>query len=219
MAIDRKLFPLLLLLLLGGCAVPSADSYAEEELPLPPVDTTLQRPAGPPPARADSLVDHLRIEGAQEPMTFHLFRAPEGFPLGFSTYVPGDVDADVLSSGEGDAVRFTARFGGVPNEAALLSVHFPTEERSADDAQRRVREIAASHGAPERVSDGAFSWALEEYRFQTRDRVGRVALGRHAGRYFEVIVAYPPEMGDGFAPRAHRILGEWRWEDGSRMGS
>jgi hypothetical protein len=209
-----------LTLALGACHGPAGQAVVEDEPELLRVDTTVV--ATPPPdrpARPDSIVGEISVEGMAEPMVLRLFRAPQAFPLAFSTYVPADMEAGVAASGEGDAVRFVARFGGVRDERAGLSLHVPAAGLDAAAAQRLATEMAAMHGAAERMSSGGYTWALEEYRFHSPERVGRVALGRHDSRYFLLLLAHPPEFGDGFAPRAARILGEWQWADGSRLGS
>jgi hypothetical protein len=202
-----------------ACAGTEIDGYAEEEFPLLAVDTTVQKRTGMEPARASTVESFILVEGLREPMTYHLYESPAGFPLGFETYLPADMTPGSVASGEGDAIRFVPAFGDPLAQPGGLSITVPSGELSAAEAQRLVREIAAGLGSVERVTGGGFTWALEEYRFQGPTLVGSVALGRHDGRYFYITAAYPAEMGDGFGPRAHRILGEWRWADGSRLGS
>jgi hypothetical protein len=202
-----------------ACAGTAVDGHSEDDFPLLEVDTTVQKEVGTEPDRASTVEGFILVEGMREPMTYRLYRSPESFPLGFETYLPADMAPGSVASGEGEAIRFVPTFGDPLAEPGGLSITVPSGELSATDARRLVREIAAGIGSVERVTGGGFTWALEEYRFQGETLVGRVALGRHDGRYFYVTTAYPVEMGDGFGPRAHRILGEWRWVDGSRLGS
>jgi hypothetical protein len=202
-----------------ACAGTAVDEYSEDDFPLLEVDTTVQKAAGNEPPRASNVEGFILVEGIREPMTYRLYRSPESFPLGFETYLPADMEPDNVASGEGESIRFVPTFGDPMTQPGGLSITVPAGELSATDAQRMVREIAAGIGNVERVAGGGLTWALEEYRFQGETHVGSVALGRHDGRYFYVMTAYPAEMGDGFGPRAHRILGEWRWVDGSRLGS
>jgi hypothetical protein len=65
------------------------------------------------------------------------------------------------------------------------------------------------------------SWAREAYDMSySGDRgmlyAGSVVLASHRDRYFHVVRHYPAEYGDGLAPRFHRILEWWRWEDTGR---
>jgi hypothetical protein len=203
-----------------GCAGAAEERYvAEDAVALPAVDTTAERARPAESSRAAEVEGFLTIEGMREPMMFRLFRSPRDFPLDFETYLPADVEAEPVGSGGGDAVAFVPTFGGERGSRARLAITVPEGERSAPEAQRLVREIAGAMGAAERVSSGGYSWALEEHRFRSGDLVGSVALGRHDGTYFYVTTAYPAEMGDGFGARVARILGEWRWADGSRLGS
>ncbi|CAN5854238.1 hypothetical protein BH23GEM6_BH23GEM6_23780 [soil metagenome] len=216
----RWLFTSVLTLVAVACVGVSSEQFDDDDLTLLPVDTTVQRSMDAErPERVDGF---LTIEGMREPMTFVLFRSPGGFPLPFETYLPEDVAADqggLISSGEGDAVRFSGAWEGTDAERAVLSVTIPSGELNARAAQQLVREVAEAMGPSERVTGGGYTWALEEHRFRTVGMAGRVALGRHDGTYFYLITAHPPEMGDGFGPRVHRILGEWRWANGSRLGS
>jgi len=216
----RPIFSAALILATVACAGTTGEPFSEEDLPLLPVDTTVQRSMEM--ERPERVEGFLTIEGMREPMSFVLFRSPAGFPLSFETYLPEDVAADgdgMVSSGEGDAVRFHGAWQGPDAHRATLSVTVPAGELSAPQAQQLVREIAGVMGGSERVTGGGYTWALEEHSFRTPEMVGSVALGRHDGTYFYLITSHPPEMGDGFGPRVHRILGEWRWTDGSRLGS
>lgn len=213
----RKSAVIAWLVVVAGCAVPPADQVAEDQLPLS-VDTTVQRGEAEGGDRPDTVEGHLLIEGMREPMTFRLYRSPEGHPLPFSTYLPADIEAGSVASGEGVAVRFTAAFGGVPDEDAWLSFTVPNGDPDAAEARQLVRSVAESYGDMVPVAGDGHAWGLEEYRFQGA-RSGRVTLGRHDGTFFYIISRYPPEFGDGFGPRIARILGDWKWADGTRLGS
>ena len=68
------------------------------------------------------------------------------------------------------------------------------------------------------AADKRFKWSLTERDIvsvsKSRGRiVGVAALGRHGDRLFQVTLHYPEEFAEGFNPRAHRILDEWRWSD------
>lgn len=148
-----------------------------------------------------------------EPMGFRRFTSPEGWGLAFSTDLPADMVAETVSSGEGDGVRFVAHFGGVRNEDA--AVHFFVFPAGTTEADAREQASAAARGR-EAVgeADRAYPWSIAEYRCGDPGALfKRVALGRHADRFFYFVIQAPTEMGDGFAPRAREILRSWRWED------
>ncbi len=48
--------------------------------------------------------------------------------------------------------------------------------------------------------------------------IGDVGLGERNGRWFHIVVQHPAEFSDGFAPRAQRILDEWRWQGEVPLG-
>lgn len=61
-------------------------------------------------------------------------------------------------------------------------------------------------------------WPTVEYPIDSRGTLreplaGWVALGRHAGRWFHLVVQYPASLEEWFVPRADRILDAWRWTD------
>jgi hypothetical protein len=184
----------------------------------PPVaaDTTPEIPAQAtgPTHRAETLQDTLVLEGTPEPITLRLYRTPPGFPLPFSTYVPTDMAAEPVSSGEGDGVRFVAEFGGVRNDSAAVAVMVYPDGATEETARGALRAATGAQG-PVARDEQRHPWALAEFEGGTGGSVARGMVGRHGGRFFHVLVRYPAEYGDGFAPRAAKLLDHWRWEDGS----
>lgn len=217
----RTAMPLLVALLLAtGCAGPTEDAVpgsggagdATSGAPAPAADTL--------PPRPDTIVSTIPLEGMDEPMTFWLYRSLETFPVPFTTYVPTDVAAEPIASGDGDAVRFIAEFGGARNEHVFLAVAFPPAGTDEARARELVRTFAAKHGAVARPADARprYTWSIEEWNFvrelpNRRSAIGTVTLARHGEWYFYVATHFPEEYAEGFGPRAARILDEWRWED------
>lgn len=201
--------------LLAACA-PRGERLEVEDPPVPAADTTPEIPAqaAGPTSRPEVRQDTILIEGMPEPVTLRLYRTPPGFPLPFSTYVPADMEAETVSSGEGDAVRFVAAFGGRRTEAAhlLVTVH---PEGVTEQAARQTLRAALGGAAAAPPGEHRYPWALAEFSGGAGADVAHGALGRHQGQFFQVVVRYPAEFGDGFAPRAAAVLGEWRWERGN----
>lgn len=154
----------------------------------------------------------IRVEGTEERVELRLFESPPGFALPFYTYVPRDLIAEPVAAGEGDAVRFSANFAGTQREDAAILLFVYPREVTAEDARAVTRRLAERHGGVE-VEERVYDWSLEEFAFSSNDEVGRVSLGERAGRFFYIFVGYPPEFGDGFGPRSHVVLDEWRWAD------
>lgn len=185
-------------------------------------DTTppIARP-GAAQERPETKQGTIPLEGMEEPFTFRLVRSPERFPLPFTTYIPQDFLVDTVRSGEGDAVRFIANFAGRRNDDAFLEVFFYPAGTTEAEARAMTRAVAERHGRPEerRPEVGKqYPWSLVEYGFAEQrptgeSVLGTVALGRHRGRFFHVVLQYPEEYAEGFVPRAYRVLDEWRWED------
>ncbi|HET7274480.1 MAG TPA: hypothetical protein VFI91_04845 [Longimicrobiaceae bacterium] len=205
-------------LFVAAACTPAADSPQVEDPPLPIADTTLPPPSTSPSTDTDMGVDRpetmegtIGIEGMEEPMTYMLYTTRPGFGIPFSTYVPEDMVSQETSSGEGDAVRFVANFGGQLSENAFMNVYFFPEGTTEAQASERAAEVAGTT-APDPRGAEIYPWALEVYDLAEAD-FGRVGLGQHNGRYFYVHTSYPPVFGDGMGPRVARILDEWRWTD------
>ncbi len=205
---------LLLMLLFVGCS-PATDAPQVEDPPLPPADTTQSTPETsrvPGADRPQTMDGTINLEGMEEPMTYTLYRTSADFGIPFSTYLPEDMVTRESSSGEGEAVRFIANFGGELNAEAFMNVYFFPAGVTEPEALARAQEVAGT-SEPDAQGSASYPWALEVYDLAASDRSGSVAVGEHAGRYFYIFTSYPPEFGDGMGPRLARIRDEWRWSD------
>jgi hypothetical protein len=152
----------------------------------------------------DSLqVETIVIEGMEQRIRVLPYHAPVEFPKNFSTVVPEDMVVDYASSGEGDAVRFEAAFGGVRRPDALLSFTLLPEGTTLDDARILVGDLARQAGGARATN---LPWAVEEWRVQP---AGFIALAEHNERWFYFLAQYPAEFGDGMVPRIDLILRRW----------
>lgn len=167
---------------------------------------------GGPTERHATREGEIHIEGRTQAMTFHRFRPGEAFALPFETYVPADMAAATADSGQGAVVVIRAAFDGTPVDAAAIHIAtLPAGTRQAD-ALATARALAAGVARGGAVRAEPPAWARALHRLEG-DRLGYVALGEHAGRWFYVLAAYPPEYADGMAPRVDAILAAWRWRD------
>lgn len=217
---DRKLTAPLtgaLLAILGACG----PDRPRREAPPPPADTAPEIPAQStgPTSRADTLRDTLTLEGTAQPVALRLYRTPPGFPLPFSTYHPADLVPGAATSVEGGTVRFVADFGGRRTDSAYVAVLVHPVDVS-EEAARRALSAATGGSGPAAPDQQRYPWALAEYSGSTGATVARGILGRHEGQFFHVLIRYPAELGDGFAPRVALLLEHWEWEDaGGGLGS
>lgn len=143
------------------------------------------------------------------------FASGPDFRLPFTTRIPADMTADTVDTGEGWVVRIRAAFDGEPMNAAALHVGVLPDATNTPDARAWARALAAgvARGGRQAVPDP--DWADTRYDL-TGERLGMVAVDRHAGRWFYVLVAYPPALSDRMAPRVDLILDRWRWRDDGR---
>jgi hypothetical protein len=181
-----------------------------------------------PPAKAEAVKTErpatktgtLSLEGNDDPFTFRLFDAASAsVPAPFTTYVPEDMIADIVGTDSGKTVRFVANFGGRRQEQAYLEVAFFPPATSESEARSVIEKTGPGGASLKLSSDGSkrFTWSLAEYGISYTSKTGRmtgaIALGKHGDRLFRLTLHYPEEFGDGFMPRASRILEEWRWSD------
>jgi hypothetical protein len=203
---------------LGACSGRDGDRQAP---PAPPADTVSEIPAQAtgPTSRPETLQDTLAVEGAPQTATLRLYRTPPGFPLPFSTYVPADLVPQGAPSAAGESVRFVANFGGRRTDSAYVAV-LVHADGVGEEAARRMLSTATGGGSPAASDQQRYPWALAEYSGGTGSTVSRGILGRHEGQFFQVLIRYPTELGDGFAPRAATVLEHWEWEGaGGGLGS
>ncbi|WP_420456336.1 hypothetical protein [Rubrivirga sp.] len=161
--------------------------------------------ASPTSADPDSVT--ISVEGTDQAVAVRRVRF-EDVPLPFTTLVPERWADDVVSSGEGTAVRLTM---GDPPRQGLVSV-FVASEPDPAGAVERARAVAESYGEVREVAS-AEPWTVQVFAFSGPDAVGRVSVGEHAGVPFTVVESFPPELGDGFSPRASLVLDRLRWLD------
>jgi hypothetical protein len=178
-------------------------------------------PATPPDPRAETMADTLLIEGMPEPVAMTLVRAPNGFGLPFSTYLPPGVAVEFESGGDGAAVRFLAAFGPQPDPSAYMHVRLYLPDTSPADAMDGALAVAGLAGGTHADTATPPAWALNGRDIShTRDGttyLGRALIASHGDRSLHVVTHYPAEYGDGLGPRFARILHHWRWEDTGRM--
>jgi hypothetical protein len=204
---------LLLVLLAAGCG---REAPAPEPRPGPP------DPLGPDtlaPLPAATRTDTLWIEGMAHGVLLQRYDPEPGFPLPFWTYLPPRWAAETVSSGEGDAVRFSPP--GALARDVLLSVFIHPAGTTRDRAVRRMeqaalREVDARGGGDVVSEPPSQGWELVRLVYTSDVLAGEVLLTEHAGRFIEISSHYPVEAGDGMAPRIQLILDEWRWRDTGR---
>ncbi len=172
------------------------------------------------PKREARKTDSINLEGATEKLEMTLFDPG----LLFSTYYPSDMVAERLPAEDGAKVRFHANFGGVENKDVYMEIFLLKEAGELMDMKSRILGgdgMMATNGwqvEPAHATVGDLCpWAHESYSFvDPRVRPAatvQVCVGLHKDRPFYVILHYPMEYSEGFAPRAGLILRNIRWED------
>lgn len=211
------------------CTLLAACTGNDTDAPQPPADANQDEPTLLPaaPPRVEKRQDTIWVEGMPQVIAIELYESPAGFPVPFSTYVPQNMAAEPVRSGEADAVRFIAVFGGQRNDEAFLQVTVHPAGTTEAEARERTRAAAGEGIEASAPADEEpyYDWSIIEHRFIQRVaqggiRLGHASLGRHGDHFFTVLMRYPGDYADGFGPRADRILETWRWEDtGTGLGN
>lgn len=157
----------------------------------------------------------IHIEGMPEEIDARHYEAPEGFPLPFSTIVPADMAVETDWTGDTSAISIEAEFGGVRRPDARLSIVVLPAGTDEEQAVERAAAVVDSLGGYE-TERGSTPWAARTYRL-TGSHAGFLGLGEREDRWFHILLAYPPEFGDGMGPRVDLILRRWSWNDGSGL--
>ena len=170
------------------------------------------------PARRAQLIRHLRStrnltlspEGTRDKVTFRGFIGPCSLwvaylPQGWITTTPNGcrrlVIRPVLS-------------GKALTSAAVVVDFAPASTDSATACDLAVAENLVAWQWREAPRE---TWTLREADFARwvglKHTVGRMMLGRHAGRYFWITVYCPLEATDVILPSCRAILESWIWTD------
>lgn len=204
-----------ILLLLASLACGEPDAGPD----VPPASPDEAQP--PVEARPDTRSDTLLLEGMPQPVSLQLVRAPEDVPAPFTTYATSDFEVESDQPGDQRTLRLVAAFGGQRNDDAFIEIaSYPSGVEEAEAIERARRTAGDSVRA---VSDSAraHTWTTREWRTTLAGERGslvrQVLLGRRGDAWFHVLVQHPPEYGDGFGPRVHVLLEEWRWSDGTPL--
>lgn len=160
-----------------------------------------------------TIKEPILIEGMEEKITLNLFDESNAF----ITYVPTDMVAESSKSDDGESTWFYANFEENKNESAYLHVFLfsetTTEKPNLLEADGFFSEYDLNMVLVEQ-DDTNYPWSLEEYHSAyNSDYTAYAILGEHEGQYFVILIRYPWEYGDGFIPRANKILEHFYWTD------
>ncbi|MDX2097337.1 MAG: hypothetical protein SFW36_06130 [Leptolyngbyaceae cyanobacterium bins.59] len=131
----------------------------------------------------------------------------------FTTYVPpAGLAAQEVRTPQGLEVRFRDTTG--EGKVAYVQVMFPAQKistgqlfRDALNNQGMFKDQQWKIVGPQKTP---LTWAKARFEFEKpftaqQNTMGTLYVGEHRGKGFYVIVTYPADYGDGFAPRANLI--------------
>ena len=197
-------------LALGGC-----DRDGEvPRVELPPPTSFEQGAPGMAESTAADTVADTSADG------YRRYASPPDFPLPFHTLMPAEMESEPIGSGEGVGIRWTATPGGASADTATVYLFVYPENAAPQEAEETVRTIAERYGPIRQQTEVEpavrYPWSVLEYRLDrggTDPVRGTVALGRHANRFFHLLVQYPPAMEERFGSAVERMLEVWEWGD------
>ena len=190
----------MLIILISGTVIACNSQEKPDEVEADPAPSPVVQDNALPDTREDTLM----IEGMAEQATLTLYRSPQNWPVRFHTYLPPQMEAETISSGEGDAVKFNF------NKANVTLTTLP-EGASRSIAQERA--MAALGTKAVQPCDNLWEWQWGcYYTTDNPSQVNKIIMGEQQGRYFYFLIRYPADYADGFSPRYSMLLDEWRWE-------
>lgn len=185
-------------------AITSVSQAVETDAELAPGGLIAQTSDPLPPTKTVTLP----VEGEPQSVTFQLYNDPD-YPL--VTYYPEDMTVENTCESDGCAVVFTDATVG----AAMIFL-FPADATTIDAVAPYVTGEAgllADYGwsVTGEYTDSAYRhqpWVQKVITFQDPGFtvVGSAYLGEANGRAFAVVSFFPPEAGDGYAPRLGAIM-------------
>ena len=222
---------LLLVVLVSACRSDREPSADRDPALAPQTDATVdidsQRLAPQPGSlteRPASRRDTLVIGGTPEVVGLRLLRAPSGFAVPFSTYVPEDMSVEFDTASGIDRVTVGSRSSDNEMGEALMTIAIHPAGTTRLVVEDRVREFVVSRGPGIDETQNAEAprwgeWAVQLSYPRSRDEWfrGSAVIAQYGPRYFHVIQLYPAEDGDAFAARFDAALHHWRWDDTGRM--
>jgi len=149
----------------------------------------------------------LIVEGEPQPATFLLYQNP-AYPL--ITYYPDSMDVEEFCDDDGCAIAFTNR--SVGTATVFL---FPAEVTTAAGMEPYITQVVSENdwqvnGNYDEGEFLAYPWLRRIWVFQSEDWsvMGTAYFGEASGRGFGVLSVFPPDAGDGYAPRVGAMLDE-----------
>lgn len=155
--------------------------------------------------------EFIEIEGMKEKITLNLY--DKGI-VPFRTYIPFDFTTEEVSSGEGDAYWFYANYGNKKIDDVYLKSYFfseiSEEELNLDDNDNTF-SLMLDGMETVNTKEKRYDWSIKE--FKSPEEPTYAMLGKHQDQYFVMILNYPVEYAEGFAPRVNKILEHFYWTD------
>lgn len=150
---------------------------------------------------------------------------PLDFPqFAFTSKIPAEAfQLDEADSGEGTALRLTARFGGLLSPNAYAVLYFATPPHASDGSARASLLDLFQTLDVEPELDPAVPpclWAEETFLFRSlrEDLEGYACLAQKDGVPFYLYVQYPEAHADGMQAHLDVMLRHWRWRsDGTSL--
>jgi hypothetical protein len=164
--------------------------------------------------------DHIGIEGMEEEFQFELVDASN---MGFTTYIPEDMIAELNSTAEGDSFTAYTNFEGKKNENAFIRIFkpSPSSATTVEELITFTKEQLTSQGfdVPGRMSDEHKYFSFSELEMSTVKKEGQdmslmsnISIFKRGDQVFRIQLLYPEEYSEGFMPRAFKLVDDIVWD-------
>ncbi len=148
--------------------------------------------------RAPMKTDSILIEGNPETITYYLAAHEQ---LRVSTYYPEDMLVEMTEN----QLIFTANFGGVKEEEAYVEIYAMT----AAEHDEAMSDFYGKYRIVEKQKEEfTVAHSEQEYMIETDHMIGTVSIFNRNDALFRITIHFPVEYGDGFSPRAEKIVSE-----------
>lgn len=158
--------------------------------------------------RPDQKQETIDIEGMPEDVTFTLIQHNQ---LRLSTYYPPNL---VVEEGDNKLVFFIDENSSEERLAYIEIYGINREELSSDQSEELLKPYADYTATLKEKSEHLIPFSESEYEINKgTDLVGTVSIFEKNERIYRITVHYPIEYGDGFVPRAEKIISELQFHE------
>jgi hypothetical protein len=158
--------------------------------------------------------------GTKQPVTLELIKAPEGFPVQFSTYKTTDLQMASARIGSNASITLSRVVSAQSGSQGIVQIQFDTAgASSANPAEEALKSYTSGMkiSALSMTALEGYPWAKQarSYRYTSEGRqvTGRIIAGTRGSHAWRILVQHAPDAAAAINPRLDILLRNWRWDD------